>query len=359
MSTTMPDTAGAATKTMTAIQKPAPEEGFKVIQAPVPEPGPDEVLIKIKLASVCGTDFHITNWDEWSAARIKPPLIYGHEFCGHIEKTGENVTHLKPGEYVSAEMHLVCGECHQCQRGNFHICEQSQIFGIDRDGCYAQFMKIPAKQVVKLPVTIPFEYGAFLDSLGNAVHAVSKVMVINRDVHVVGCGPVGLFSIAVAKALGAKRVFASDVSDFRLDLAQKAGADRVLKADETKVSDELLKLTDNNGVDVVLEMSGSPLAIKDAFRSMTKGGTMVMMGIPKKPVEINLPEAIIFTEARVIGCNGRQIWETWDLMLDLLVKNQLNLDFIITHKLPLSEFGKAMDLIREGQSGKIILDPQA
>ncbi len=352
-----PAGSSTAVKTMKAIRKTEAASGFELATVPIPEPGPQEVLIKVKLASVCGTDFHITNWDEWSANRIKPPLVYGHEFCGVVESVGNHVRTLKPGDYVSAEMHLTCGECQQCSRGNYHICEDCKIFGIDLDGCYAEYIKIPAKQVVKLPESIPPEYGAFLDSLGNAVHAVSKVDVKGKTVHVVGCGPVGLFAIAVAKAMGAAKVYASDISPFRLDLADKAGATKGFKADDVKVSDQLLKLTGNSGVDVALEMSGSPHAIADAFRSMKKAGTMVMMGIPKGDVPINLAEAIIFSEAIVLGCNGRQIFETWDLMLDLLDKGLLELDALITHRLKMDEFGKAMDLIREGQSGKIILEP--
>ncbi len=345
------------TQTMKAIRKSQAAEGFEYLSVDKPVPGPKEVLIKVTLASVCGTDFHITNWDEWSANRIKPPLVYGHEFCGVIEAVGEKVFGLKAGDYVSAEMHLPCGHCLQCQQGHKHICENVKIFGIDLPGCFAEYIKIPAKQVVKLPPSIKPEYGALLDSLGNSVHAVSKADVSGKTVHVVGCGPLGLFAIVVAKAMGALKVYASDVSPFRLDLAEKAGADAVLAADKVKVSNELKALTKGPGVDVVLEMSGSPMAINDALRGMKLGGTAVMMGIPKGSVELDLSQDIIFKEARVIGVNGRQIFQTWLLMLDLMAAGKLDLDFIITHELPLSEFGQAMDLIRQGVSGKILLKP--
>jgi len=346
-----------AVKTMKAIQKPGPEPGFALIQAEVPTPGPDEVLIKVALASVCGTDFHITNWDAWSAGRIKPPLIYGHEFCGHIDSVGENVKTFSPKDYVSAEMHLTCETCRQCKAGNKHICENVKIYGIDLNGCYAEYVMIAARQVVRLPQSVKPEYGAFLDSLGNAVHAVSKVNVKNKNVHVVGCGPIGLFAIEVARAMGAKAVYASDVSPFRIELAKKAGAAEVFAADKVKVSEELLKRTDGEGVEIVFEMSGSAPAISDALRGLKIAGTIVMMGIPKNPVEIDLNKEVIFKEATIMGCNGRRIFDTWHLMLQLLDEGKLNLDFIITHRLKLDEFGKAMDLIKEGISGKIILEP--
>lgn len=348
---------GVSTQTMTAIQKAAPEAGFAVARVEKPAPGPKEVLIKVSLASVCGTDFHITSWDEWSAGRIKPPLVYGHEFCGVIEAVGDKVEALAPGDYVSAEMHLPCGRCLQCMKGNKHICEEVKIFGIDLPGCFAEYIVIPAKQVIKLPPGIKPEYGALLDSLGNSVHAVSKADVSGKTVHVVGCGPLGLFAIAVARAMGALKVFASDVSPFRLDLARQAGADAVYAADQVKVSQAIHEATHGHGVDVVLEMSGAGPAINDAFKGLKLGGTVVLMGIPKGPVSMDLSQDVIFKEAKVIGINGREIFGTWFLMVDLLEAGKLDLDFIITHRLPLTEFGQAMDLIREGVSGKILLDP--
>ncbi|HEY9746214.1 MAG TPA: L-threonine 3-dehydrogenase [Oculatellaceae cyanobacterium] len=346
-----------AEETMKAIQKTTPGTGFELVTVPKPVPDPKEVLIKVSLASVCGTDFHITNWDEWSANRIKPPLVYGHEFCGVVEAIGERVEGFELGDFVSAEMHLPCGHCLQCREGRKHICENVKIFGIDLPGCFAEYIVIPAKQLIKLPRSIKPEYGALLDSLGNSVHAVSRADVAGKTVHVVGCGPLGLFAVAVAKAMGALRIFASDISSYRLDLAQKAGADVVLDAGKMQASDEIKAATRGHGVDVVLEMSGSPVAINDAFKSLKLGGTVVMMGIPKGNVELDINKDIIFKEATVIGVNGRQIFQTWILMLDLLASGKLNLDFIITHELPLSAFGEAMELIRRGESGKILLKP--
>ncbi|MEB3286575.1 MAG: L-threonine 3-dehydrogenase [Vampirovibrionales bacterium] len=346
---------------MKAISKPEAKAGFELIETPKPTPEKDEVLIKVSHASVCGTDFHITNWDAWSAARIKPPLIYGHEFCGVIESVGKGVKNLKPGDYVSAEMHWFCGKCPQCTLGHFHICEKGKIYGVDANGCFADYVVLPAQQIVKLPSEIPPEYGACLDSLGNAVHAVSKTDVKDQIVYVSGCGPIGLFAIAVSKAMGAKAVYASDISDYRLKLAKKAGADHVLKADQLSVSQGLLAKTEQHGVDVVLEMSGNPNAIHEAFSALKQAGVMVLMGIPKGPIDLDINRHIIFKESKVIGVNGREIFGTWEMMIDLLSGQKgyqkLDLDFIITHRLKLEQFGEAMDLIAQGKSGKIILEP--
>jgi threonine 3-dehydrogenase len=344
-------------ETMKAIQKPTAEAGFKLTQVKVPEIGKNDVLIKVSLASICGTDLHITNWDEWSASRIKPPLVYGHEFCGVVEAVGEQVENVAPGDFVSAEMHIPCDVCYQCRIGKFHICENVKIAGIDLDGCYAEFIKLPKRQVLKLPKSLTPEYGACLDSMGNAVHAVSKGDVSGKTVLVVGCGPIGLFSIRVAFALGATRVYASDISPYRLDMARKAGATQVFDAKNTIVSQELKTLTDGLGVDVVLEMSGSGPGLDDAFKGLKLGGTVVLLGIPKGRVEIDITSNIIFKEAKVLGVNGREMFQTWFLMLELLESGKLDIDFIITHRFPLEEFGKAIELIAQGNSGKILLEP--
>lgn len=345
------------TDTMHAIMKPSAAAGFQYSTVAKPTIGPDDVLIRVSLASICGTDLHITNWDEWSASRIKPPLVYGHEFCGVVESVGENVKNVVPGDYVSAEMHLPCGVCHQCMVGKFHICEDVKIAGIDLDGCYAEFVKLPQRQIFKLPASISPAYGACLDSMGNAVHAVSKGEVSGKTVHVVGCGPIGLFAIRTAFALGATRVYASDISPYRLEMAEKAGATQVFAANQVTVSEEIKTLTQGHGVDVVLEMSGSPIALNDAFNGLKLGGTVVLLGIPKGNVELNITRDIIFKEARVLGVNGREMFQTWFLMMELLDSGKLDIDFIITHRFPLSEFGRAIELVAQGNSGKILLEP--
>jgi threonine 3-dehydrogenase len=344
-------------QTMMAIRKPTAEAGFEYVSVEKPEIGPDEVLIKVSLASICGTDLHITNWDAWSASRIKPPLVYGHEFCGIVEAIGQNVENVRPGDYVSAEMHLPCGICYQCMTGNYHICEDVKIAGIDLDGCYAEFVKLPKGQLIKLPPSLPPAYGACLDSLGNAVHAVSRGEVSGKTVLIIGCGPIGLFAIRTAFALGATRVYASDISPYRLEMAKTAGATQVFAADQVRVSQEIKALTHGHGVDVVLEMSGSAPALNDGFQALKLGGTVVLLGIPKGKVELDITRDIIFKAARVLGVNGREMFSTWFLMLELLESGKLDIDFIITHRFPLAEFGQAIELVARGDSGKIVLEP--
>lgn len=342
---------------MKAITKPTAAPGFKLADVPIPPCGPDEVRIRVTLASICGTDAHITQWDEWSASRIKPPMVYGHEFCGTIETCGQNVTHLAPGDYVSAEMHINCGVCRACRTGKAHICEAVKIAGIDQDGCFAEFVVLPAKQVIQIPACIPPETGACLDALGNAVHTVSKGNVSGKSVLITGCGPIGLFAICVAHALGASQVFASDISPYRLDLARKVGATAALDAASVDLPQFLQSQTDGRGVDVVLEMSGNPRALDSGFSAMAPGGTMVMLGIPKGPVTLDITNHIIFKEAIVRGVNGREMYQTWYLMLNLLSSGKLKIDDIITHRFPLAQFDDAMALVLSGNSGKVLIAP--
>jgi threonine 3-dehydrogenase len=350
-------TTATAQRTMKAILKPSASAGFQLTQVPRPEPGPDDAVIRVKLASICGTDLHITQWDDWSASRIKPPMVYGHEFCGVVDAVGENVRNVRPGDLVSAEMHLPCGHCQQCMTGQAHICESVKIAGVDLDGCFAEYVKLPARQIIKLPEGVSPEYGACLDSMGNAVHAVTKGNVSGKKVHIVGCGPIGLFAIRVAFALGATRVYASDVIDYRLQMAKEAGATEVLSAKDGPVSEKILELTQGQGADVVLEMSGNARAIQDALHGLKPGGTVVLLGLPEKPVLMDLTRDVIFKAATLIGVNGREMFQTWLTMLELLDSGKLNIDFVITHRFPLEEFGKAIDLVASGHSGKILLEP--
>jgi len=340
-----------------AIQKPSAAAGFAVIDAPVPQLKQGEVLIKVLATSICGTDLHITQWDEWSANRMKPPIIFGHEFCGVVEQVAEGVFGFTAGDYVSAEMHLLIPTPEQIEKRDFHTAQNGDIFGVDRQGCFAEYITLPQWQLVKLPADLKPEVGACLDSLGNGIHAVSKGDVSGKTVLVTGCGPIGLFAIAAAKAMGATAVYASDLSPYRKNLARQAGADTVFDPSQVTVSDAVKDVTGGKGIDVVLEMSGNAHAIKDAFKALKIGGTYVMMGIPGRPVELDLNTDIIFKEARVIGCNGREIFRTWEIMLDLLTSGKLNIDFMITHRFPLTDFGQGIELLKAGECGKVILTP--
>src|SRR6201998_1107159 len=266
--------------TMKALRKMQPARGLSYEMAPVPLIGPADVLVRVKAASICGTDLHIYGWDRWSQKRIQPPVTPGHEFCGLVEKVGHEVTSVKPGDFVSAEMHVNCGHCHQCRLGEAHICQNLRIIGIDQDGAFAEFVRIPASNIWKLDPAIPEHYGAILDPLGNAVHTVLAGPIAGKTVLVTGCGPIGLMSIAVAKACGSSTVFATETNEQRRAMAKKMGADVVINPADTDSVARIKAETNGTGVDVLLEMSGNPAAIQQGFRALRAGGRAALLGIP-------------------------------------------------------------------------------
>ncbi|MBI3405548.1 MAG: alcohol dehydrogenase catalytic domain-containing protein, partial [Acidobacteria bacterium] len=274
--------------TMKALRKVSAARGARVETVPIPEISPKEVLVRVKAASICGTDLHIYEWDRWSASRIKPPLTFGHEFCGVIEKVGAEVSGLAPGEFVSAEMHLYCGTCHQCRLGQLHICQNVRIIGIDQDGCFAEFVRIPASNIWKIDPSIPEHYAAILDPLGNAVHTVLAGPIAGQTVAITGCGPIGLMALAVAKACGCSTAFAIEVNAHRLQLARTMGADLVLNPAEMDVVAAVRSATGGTGADVLLEMSGNPRAIQQGFQLLRAGGRASLLGIPSQPVTFDL-----------------------------------------------------------------------
>ena len=342
---------------MQAIVKPAPAPGAEVSQVPVPEIGPRDVLIRVRAASICGTDLHIYSWDRWAQRRLRPPLVFGHEFCGHVERIGDEVQGLKPGEFVSAEMHVACGLCYQCRTGQSHICQDVRIIGIDADGCFAEFVKIPATNVWKIDPAIPVEYAAILDPLGNAVHTVLAGDVAGMSVAITGAGPIGLFSIAIAKACGAGPVFVTEPHPYRQKLAVKMGADDVIDPTSTDAVADVLNRTSGVGVDVVLEMSGHPDALRQGFQMLRRGGRISLLGIPAKPLEIDLANDVIFKGATVQGINGRRVFDTWYKMQALLKAGALNLDPLITDRMPLADFDRGIQMLLSGDASKILLFP--
>jgi len=344
-------------ETMLAVVKPEAAPGADVRQMPVPQIGPDDVLVKVKVASVCGTDLHIYNWDQWAQNRIRPPLIPGHEFCGHVVAVGKNVTAVKEGDFVSAEMHVACGKCYQCRTGEAHICQHVKIIGVDANGAFAEYVKIPESNISKIDPAIPPDYASVLDPLGNAVHTVLAGEIAAKTVAVIGCGPIGLFAIAVARACGATAVFALEINDHRRQLAAKMKADFVLNPAEDNVYEKVMAATDSTGVDVVLEMSGYPDAIRMGFKILRLGGRASLLGIPSRPMELNLADDIIFKGARVQGINGRLMYKTWYQMNALLKAGKLDLSPVITDRMALADFSKGMDRLKSGQSSKILLYP--
>jgi len=345
------------TTTMKALRKMQAAKGLQMDTMVVPSIGPTDVLVRVKTASICGTDLHIYGWDRWSQGRIKPPLTLGHEFCGIVERVGDEVTAVRAGDFVSAEMHVNCGHCHQCRVGEAHICQNLRIIGIDQDGAFAEFVKIPAPNIWKLDPAIPEHYGAILDPLGNAVHTVLAGPIAGQTVLVTGCGPIGLMSIAVAKACGASKVFATETNEQRRLMAKKMGADLVLNPATENAVAAILAETGGTGVDALLEMSGNPTAIQQGFKALRAGGRASLLGIPTENVPLDLVNDVIFKGATVQGIYGRRMYETWVQMTALLKAGKLNLEPLFWERTSLDKFENAFSLLQGGLAGKVLLYP--
>jgi threonine 3-dehydrogenase len=342
---------------MKALRKMQAAKGLQMDTVAVPSIGPADVLVRVKTASICGTDLHIYGWDRWSQGRIKPPVTLGHEFCGTVERVGDEVRAVKAGDFVSAEMHLNCGHCRQCRLGQAHICQNLRIIGIDQDGAFAEFVKIPASNIWKLDASIPEHYGAILDPLGNAVHTVLAGPIAGQTVLVTGCGPIGLMSIAVAKACGSSTVFATETNEKRRAMAKKMGADVVLNPAAEDAVGKILAETNGTGVDALLEMSGNPTAIQQGFKALRAGGRASLLGIPTETVPLDLVNDVIFKGATVQGIYGRRMYETWVQMTALLKAGRLNLEPLFGERASLDKFENAFTLLQGGLAGKILLYP--
>ncbi len=345
------------TPKMKALRKAQAARGAQLESVAIPEIGRTDALMRVRAASICGTDLHIYDWDAWSQNRIRPPLTFGHEFCGVVEKTGDEVAGLKPGDFVSAEMHVNCGHCLPCRLGQGHVCEHVQIIGIDRDGCFAEFVRIPARNVWKIDPGIPVKYAAVMDPLGNAVHTVLAGPIAGQTVAVTGSGPIGLMSIAVARACGASTMVATEVNDFRRDLALKMGADAAFDPRQPDVVAQVKELTGGTGVDVLLEMSGHPDAIRQGLAMLRPGGRASLLGIPKEPVTLDLFGDVIGKGVVVQGIFGRRMFETWVEMTALLKSGRLDLEPLFRERLPLEDFEQAFALLEEGRASKVLLFP--
>ncbi len=345
------------TATMKALRKMRPDRGAQLETVPVPAISPTEVLVRVRAASICGTDLHIYAWDPWSASRIKPPLTFGHEFCGTVERVGEEVTTVTPGDFVSAEMHLNCGHCHQCRVGQLHLCQSLRIIGIDLDGCFAEFVRIPASNIWKVDPAIPEHYAAILDPLGNAVHAVLSGEITGQTVAVTGCGPIGLMAIAAAQACGCSTIFATEVNSPRRALALRMGAAEALNPAETDVVERVREATGGVGVDVLLEMSGHPTAIQQGLRMLRAGGRASLLGIPSQPVTFDLVNDVIFKGATIQGIYGRRMFRTWIQMTALIKAGRLKLEPLFGERLGLDRFADAFSMMQGGLAGKILFYP--
>jgi threonine 3-dehydrogenase len=336
-----------------AIAKVRPEPGVEIIDAPEPVTRPGTVKIRLEAASVCGTDLHIYSWDAWSASRIKPPRIIGHEFCGTIVEVGEGVDDRTVGQFVSSESHIVCGRCKQCLHGQAHVCVNTRILGVDVDGGFAEYAVVPAENARPTDQGVPREVAAFQDALGNAVHTVMAGPVEGQSILITGMGPIGLFAVSICKALGAARVVGTEISPLRIDLACRVGIDEVLRADDPDLNRRLADLAPG-GFDGTLEMSGHPSQLDLAIRHTRPGGRVSLLGVyadPVQPIDVN---ALIFKGIDVQAIVGRKLWQTWDQMGELLRRGELNLRPVITHTMHFTEFQKAMELMKKGQAGKVV-----
>jgi threonine 3-dehydrogenase len=361
------------TGTMPCLIKHHAGRELQLTQRPIPEPGPRDVLIRVKNVGICGTDRHIWEWDAWAASRIPVGIITGHEFVGEIVRVGSAVTRYQPGQRVSAEGHISPGTGYNARTGNAHIAEGMQILGVDRDGCFAEYVCIPEDNVWPVHHSIPDKIAAILDPLGNAVHTVMAANVSAKTVLITGVGIIGLMAVTVAKAAGASRIFVTDVDPKRLALAKKLGATEAFNTyvppppreptggphiASTGTPDwikDLRKATRGDGPDVLLEMSGHPAAINDGFTALRMGGTAALLGIPSMPFTFDLTNHIVFKAATVLGINGRKMFDTWYQMESLLLGGNLQLDEIITHEIPLAKFADGFRLMQTGEGIKIVM----
>ncbi len=344
-------------ETMKALVKPQAAAGLRLSRVPLPTIGAHDVLVKVKASSICGTDLHIYRWDPWAQGRLKPPLIVGHEFCGEIVDKGAEVAEVQIGDLVSAESHVTCGLCDMCRTGRGHLCRHTRILGVDRDGCFAEYVAIPALNAWVDPPGMPAEIASLQENFGNAVHTAFTVDLRSKKVLVTGCGPVGLMTIAVAKAIGARSVYTSDISPYRLELAQRMGADLVLNAAQSDIVQTILTETEGEGVDVLLEMSGAASALRDGFTVLKPGGEVALLGLPSRPVSFDFDSLVIFKGVTVHGIIGRLLWETWYQARGLLRSGAVDLAPLVTHRFALDDYEKAFALMAAGECGKVVMLP--
>ena len=350
-----PEFPASSALSVRALVKAASEPGFELREVARPSIRDNEVLIHVRRAGVCGTDVHIYDWDAWAQGRCHPPFTVGHEFAGDVVQVGRLVTDVREGDRVTAEGHIVCGRCHLCRTGNAHVCPNTCIIGVDRDGCFADYIAMPATNVWPLDEAISYEIGGIHDPMGNAFHtALTNTEVPGSTVLVTGCGPIGIFAVGICRAAGASRIIASDVNPTRLALARAMGAHDAVTPQEAEAA--VRAATGSLGMDVVLEMSGVPSAIHQAFALVRDGGRVQMLGIPAKPMEIDFATEIIFKGLTVYGVVGRRMYETWIQMTQFLRSGEFDPTPVITHRFPLERYDEAIAAIKSGSAGKVVFE---
>ncbi len=338
---------------MKALVKAKAEPGIWMERVPVPEPGPNDVLIRVKKSAICGTDVHIYNWDKWAQATIPVPMVVGHEFSGEIAEIGSAVTKYKVGQRVSGEGHIVCGTCRNCRAGRGHLCRNTLGVGVHRPGSFGEYVCIPETNVVPIPDDIADEIAAIFDPFGNAVHTALSFDLVGEDVLVTGAGPIGIMGALVAKRSGARKVVITDINPARLELARKLGIDYVVDASSQNLTDVMREIGMTEGFDVGLEMSGAAPAFRDMIDKMNNGGKIAILGIAPTGFEIDWNK-VIFKMLNLKGIYGREMFETWYKMI-AFVQGGLDLSQIITHRLSIDDFQAGFDAMRSGSSGKVVL----
>ena len=338
---------------MYALIKETAGPGLKLVKKPIPKPGYGEVLIRIRKTAICGTDLHIYNWDEWSQKNIVPPMTIGHEYVGEIAELGEYVQGLHVGQRVSGEGHIVCGHCRNCRGGNRQWCANTKGVGVNRDGAFAEYLCLPASNVVPMPETLPEDVVSFFDAYGNATHTALQFDVTGEDVLVTGAGPIGLMAAAICKKNGARQVMITDLNEYRLDLARKLGVIAVNVGKEN-LKDVMKAHNMAEGFDVGLEMSGSDKALNQMISNMRNGGKIALLGIFKNNAVVDWNE-VIFKGIALQGIYGRKMYETWYKMA-AMIEGGLDLTPVITHRFHFTDFEKGFEAMNSGNSGKVILD---
>jgi threonine 3-dehydrogenase len=341
---------------MMALVKMAPQRGLSLEQVPVPRIGPSDLLIRVAKTAICGTDVHIYEWDEWARRTIHPPQVIGHEFVGFIETVGADVRGFNVGERVSGEGHISCGVCRSCRAGRRHLCTNTISVGVNRDGCFAEYLALPASNAWHVADSVPSRVAAFFDPFGNATHAALSFDLVGEDVLITGAGPIGIMAAAIARYVGARNVVVTDVNDYRLALAECMGATRVVNVAREDVPAVMRELG-MVGFDVGLEMSGVASAFEAMLENMYNGGRIALLGIAPTPAQIDWDQ-VVFRGLTIKGIYGREVWETWYKMQTML-QGGLDIAPVLTHELPFVEFERGFDVMISGQSGKVVLDLEA
>ena len=339
---------------MKALVKKLPERGIWLEDVPEPKVGTNDVCIRITHTAICGSDLHIYDWDEWAQRTLDLPLVTGHEFCGIVEEIGPGVTHYKPGTRVSGEGHITCGYCRNCRAGKRHLCQKTIGIGIQRAGCFAEYLVLPESNVWPIHMDIPSEIAAFFDPFGNAAHTALSYEMVGEDVLITGAGPIGIMAVAICSFVGARNIVITDINDFRLELARKMGATKTINVKNERIGNVYSELNMTSGFDVGLEMSGNPDAFRDMLENMYHGGRIALLGLLPKSTQINWDD-IIFKGLHVKGIYGREMFETWYKITQML-RSGLDISGVLTHRFPIDDYKNAFEIMESGNCGKVVLE---